>query len=716
METRTETGSVNETSERASPLPFLDLALSEDERIDDLVSRLTLQEKIQCLSTNPSVPRLGIRASGHVEGLHGLALGGPGEWGKRGTGGPVPTTTFPQAIGLAETWDPELVGRVAEVEAIEARYVFHHPSYERGGLVVRAPNADLGRDPRWGRTEECYGEDPFLTGTMAVAFARGLKGDHPRYWRCASLLKHFLANSNEDDRERSSSNFDARTFHEYYAAPFRSAIVEGGARAFMAAYNAYNGTPCAVHPVLREITVEEWGQDGIICTDGGGFRLLVSAHEAYPDLEVAAAATIRAGITQYLDDFVGAVTGALDRGLLSEAEISAAIRPNFRVMLRLGLLDPPEAVPYAAVAENDPPPWSSEEHRQLVRHVTRKSCVLLENRDHLLPLSVDGLRTIAVVGTLADRVLLDWYSGTPPYTVSPLDGIRRHVGERVQILAVTNNDTSAAVRAALDADVVVVCTGNHPTGDAGWARVARPTDGKEAVDRQSLDLDEARLLEKVVAANPRTVLVLISSFPCTIGWAKHNVPAILHLTHNSQELGTALADILFGEESPGGRLVQTWPRSIDDLPPMMDYSLTGRTYRYSELEPLYPFGYGLSYTSFQYRSVAPSAERIGSGESIELVVDLANVGAIRGDEVVQVYARFPDSTVPRPRLALVAFRRVTVEAGEAQRITLTVRATDLTYWSAEQRAFVLEPGRVELLVGGSSASLPLCMTLGAKGT
>jgi beta-glucosidase-like glycosyl hydrolase len=220
--------------------------------------------RIACWGTDPSVPRLGIRGSDHLEGLHGLALGGPGGWGGWS---PVPTTTFPQAIGLAETWDPEVVQRAAAIEGYEARSIFQNSRYKRGGLVIRAPNSDLGRDPRWGRTEECYGEDPFFNGTMAVAFVRGLQGDHPVYWQTASLLKHSLANSNEDNRGSTSSNFDERLLREYYSVPFRMGIVEGGARAYMTAYNAVNGIPCTVHPILRAITIEEWGQDGIICTD-----------------------------------------------------------------------------------------------------------------------------------------------------------------------------------------------------------------------------------------------------------------------------------------------------------------------------------------------------------------------------------------------------------------------------------------------------------------
>lgn len=683
--------------------PFQRPELPVEERIDHLLELMTLEEKIGCLSTNPSVPRLGVRASGHVEGLHGLALGGPGRWGRDE---PIPTTTFPQAIGLAETWDPELVRQVAEVEAVEARYVFHHPRYQRGGLVVRAPNADLGRDPRWGRTEECYGEDPLFNATMAVAFVRGLHGDHPRVWRAAALLKHFLANSNEDGRESSSSNFDERLWQEYYSVPFRMAIEEGGSRAFMAAYNACNGIPCATHPMLKQITVERWHQDGIICTDGGAFRLLVRAHEYYPDLAHAAKAALDAGITQFLDDYRGSVESALDSGLLTAEDIDRAIRPNFRVMIRLGLLDPPGSSPYEWVAEDAPEPWTTPEHQDLVLAVTRKSFVLLKNDRGLLPLDRTKVRSVAVIGPLADRVLIDWYSGTPDTTVSPLEGIRRGAGPAIRVRSSTNNDISDARRLAHESDVCIVCAGNHPTGDAPWAKVTRASYGKEAIDRQSLELEDETLVRDVFTHNPNTVLVLISSFPYAIVWSQENVPAILHVTHNSQALGTALADVLFGDYNPGGRLVQTWPRAIGELPPMMDYDIRhGRTYLYWRGEPLYPFGFGLSYTSFGWAAPRISHPALSANGKLDFEVEVTNTGTCDGDEVVEVYARYLDSSVPRPLQQLVAFSRVTVRRGETVKVPLCFYAERLAAWNPEKQSFEVETGRVELRVGRSSAQI-----------
>jgi beta-glucosidase len=667
---------------------------------------MTLEEKVQGLGTKPSVPRLGVEGSGHVEGLHGLALGGPGMWGDEQ---PVVTTTFPQAIGLAETWDPDVVTRVAAIEAHEARYYFQCPRYRRGGLVVRAPNADMGRDPRWGRTEECYGEDPYLNGVMAVAFVRGLQGDHPRYWRAAALLKHFFANSNENGRDRSSSDFDERLFHEYYAVPFRKAVQQGGSRAYMAAYNAHNGVPCTTQPILKDVTVAQWKQDGIICTDAGGLKFLVTAHRHYPDLYHAAAASIRAGITQFLDDYQESVTGALERGLIAETDIDAALRANFRVMIRLGLLDSPDLVPYSAIGVTaGEEPWASPDHRAAVRMATRQSIVLLKNAAHFLPLDPAKLRSIAMVGPFADRVHMDWYSGTPPYAVTPLEGLRNQVGSSIEVRHATNNDFSDVLRVARESDVCIVCTGNHPTGDAGWAQVTLPSYGKEAVDRQSLELEYEKEIQRIFAVNPRTVVVLISSFPYAIAWTQENVPAIVHLTHASQELGNALADVLFGAYNPAGRLVQTWPRSLDQLPPMMDYDIRhGRTYLYFEGEPLYPFGFGLSYTHFQYRSLRTSADSMTPDGAISVMVDIENDGDRSGEEVVQLYVRYRSSSVSRPRKELKGFQRVFIGRGETKPIVLPLAAADVAYWDTARQRFTVESGELEVMVGRSSAHIEL---------
>src|SRR6185295_5233770 len=496
--------------------------------------------------------------------------------------------------------------QAGQVEGYEARYVFQSPKYHQGGIVIRSPNADIGRDPRWGRTEECYGEDAFFNGTMVVAFAKGLQGDHPKYWQAAALMKHFLANSNENDRDKSSSDFDERLFHEYYSLPFYMGVVEGGSRAYMAAYNAVNKVPMTINPVLQRVTREQWGQDGIICTDAGAMRNLVTAHKYYPDFETAAAESVKAGIGQFLDDYRDAVRGALKKGLLTEADIDRALHGNFRVMIRLGLLDPPSRVPYASIGQEATDPWLSSKHKALALRAAQESIVLLKNSASLLPLDKRSLKSIAVIGPRANEVLLDWYSGTPPYSISPLDGIKSAAGDTVKVSYAANNDGDAAVKIARESDVAIVCVGNHPNGgfDTQWARVSVPSEGREAVDRQSITLEQEELIKAVFAANPRTIVVLISSFPYAINWTQENVPAILHMAHNSQEEGHALATVLFGDYNPAGRLVQTWPKSLEQLPPMMDYDIRhGRTYMYLRDMPIYPFGYGLSYTTFAYRDL-----------------------------------------------------------------------------------------------------------------
>jgi beta-glucosidase len=694
--------------------PFRDPGLPTELRISDLIGRMTREEKIDCLAFRAAVPRLGVEGSPHIEGYHGVAQGGPSNWGRRN---PTPTTQFPQAYGLGSTWDPELVRRVAAQEAREARYLYQSPRYARAGLIVRAPNADLARDPRWGRTEEVYGEDPFHVGTLATAFTRGLQGDDPKYWMAAALLKHFLANSNEDGRTHSSSDFDERLWREYYAKPFEMAVREGGARAMMAAYNAVNGTPAHVHPMLRDIVMKEWGQDGILCTDGGGLRLLVSDHKAFPDLPAAAAACIKAGINHFLDRHKEAVTEALARGLITEADLDQALRGLFRVSIRLGLLDPKERVPYAAIGgPNDPEPWSRPETRELVREVTRKSIVLLKNSAQLLPLDRTKVKSIGVVGPLSNQVLLDWYSGTPPYSVSPREGIERaaNPGPPPAPNAIGVNwvgDMSdAAIELARRQDVAVVCVGNHPEGNAGWEIVSSPGEGKEAVDRKALTLPAGQedFVRRVYAANPRTVVVLISSFPVALPWVAENATTLLHLTHASQELGNALADVLFGAANPGGRLAQTWPRSLEDLPPMMDYDLRhGRTYMYSTAPPQFPFGYGLSYTTFSYANLRTNRPAVASGGAVEVSVDVTNTGTRAGDEVVQLYVRYPESGVGRPGKQLRGFRRVSLEPGSTKTVALPLSAADLAYWDPGAHAWVVEPGRVELLVGRSSADADL---------
>lgn len=688
---------------------FNNPAINEEQRLDDLITRMTLDEKVDALGNNTQVPRLGIQASGSVEGLHGIVLGGP-TYGDRAN---TPTTGFPQAYGLGETWDTNLLHRVATYISTENRYLFQNAKYRKSGLIMWTPNVDLGRDPRWGRTEECYGEDAFLTSRLAVAFIKGIQGDHPKYWRNASLMKHFLSNSNEYGRTFSSSNYSDKLFREYYAYPFYKGVTEGGSQALMTAYNAYNGTPCIMHPVLRNIVMKEWGLNGTLLTDGGAFRLLLSDHKRFDnDRAAAAAACIKAGITKFLDEYKDAVYEALHRKLISVEDIEKAIRGNLRISLKLGLLDHAEDNPYAAIGVTDTvAPWSKPETKALVREATLKSVVLLKNKDHLLPLDRHKIKKIAVIGQRATEVLQDWYAGKPFYTVNVLDAIREEAGSDIEVRYVKTNRMDSARTVAAWADVAIVCVGNHPTCDAGWEQAPVISEGKEAVDRQSLQLDQEDLLLQVAQTNPNTIGVLISSFPYAINRANQTVPALLHLTQCSQELGHAVSDVIFGHYNPAGRLTQTWVKNITDLPHMMDYDIThGRTYMYFKEKPLYPFGYGLSYTRFNYSGTTLDDRVIERGDTLRVCFNLNNSGDMDGDEVVQLYVSARKHTDKDPIKQLKAFQRISLRKGETKKVELTVPYTELQVWDEKQNRFILPDKEMTLEIGASSSDIRLQTT------
>jgi beta-glucosidase len=700
---------------------YADPAAPVEARVTDLLARMTLEEKVDSFSTDPTVPRLGVVGTGHVEGLHGLALGGPGHWeGHEGRGYKtvIPTTTFPQSRGLGQTFDPELLTKAAAQEAFETRYAFG--KYHRGGLVVRAPNADLSRDPRWGRSEESYGEDPFLVGTLATAYTRGLQGDG-KYWMTASLLKHFLANSNENLRTSSSSDFDERLFQEYYSVPFRMAIEDGHANAFMTAYNSWNGTPMIVNPVLRDVVMKVWGEDGIICTDGGALTALVKDHHAYKTMAEAVAGSVHAGINQYLDDYKAPMDEALKQGLLTEADLDKNLRGVFRVMIKLGMLDANAMVADGKIGDGGGvvgDPWNAEAAKALARKVTDESIVLLKNESYadgesktkalILPLDRTKVKSIAVIGPYADTVVLDWYSGTPPYTVTPLAGIKARAGAGVSVEYADGKDLVEAAALAKRVDVAVVVIGNHPTCDAGWEKCPVGSDGKEAVDRKTLVLAQEEIAKAVLAVNPRTVVVLHASFPFTTVWSQEHVPAIVEMTHGSEEQGDGLADVLFGDYDPAGRLTQTWVKDEAELPAMMDYDIRhGRTYMYAKAKPLYAFGFGLSYTEFGYSNLKVSKTKLGAAETAMVSVDVKNMGGRAGDEVVQMYVAHEGSKVPRAAEELKGFVRVSLRAGEMKTVTMPLAAKALAYWDEGAKRFVVEGDRVEVRVGGSSEDVRL---------
>jgi len=689
--------------------PFRDPALPIEQRVDDLISRLSLEEKISLLAqVQPAIPRLGIKAfTNFTEGLHGLG------WVR---GGSVTATTFPQSSGLGETWDPELLRQVGAVEGYEARVYFKKFDGTRVGLAVRAPNVDLARDPRWGRSEESYGEDPWLVGKMSVGFIKGLQGDNPKYLLTASTMKHFLANSNEDGRTSSSSDFDERNLREYYLMPFRMGIEQANAQSYMASYNAVNKVPDTVSPFIRNIVEREWKFDGMVSTDAGSLPNLTRQFHYYPDATTAVAECVKAGISVFLDQYATPLKDALDKKLVTEADIEHNIRGNIRMRLRLGEFDPPELSPWNSIAGTEEP-WYGEKNKALARKVTQESVVLLKNADALLPLDKSKLRSIAVIGPFGDNVLIDWYAGMPPYTVTPLEGIRNKVGPGVRVRYAPDDNNRNASNLAAESDVAVVFVGNNPTCNAPFGKCALASEGKEAVDRKAIDLDPAQLslIRSVRTANARTIVVLVSSFPYAMGWVQQNVSAILHMAHSSQEEGNALADVLFGDYNPAGRLSTTWVASLTDLPPMMDYDIRkGRTYQYFKGQPQYPFGYGLSYTTFEYSNLKISAESLNAAGEISVSVDVKNTGARSGDEVVQLYVRHLNSGVERPIRELRGFERVPLQPNETRTVRLPLKGSDLGYWDADKHSFVVEPGKLSIMVGASSADVRQEKTIDVK--
>jgi beta-glucosidase len=358
----------------------------------------------------------------------------------------MPSTQFPEGVGIGRTWNPSLVRQAGAVIGREARYAYENGTTPAAALILLTPNADLARDPRWGRTQESYGEDPFFNGTIAAALIKGLQGDDLKHWQAASLLKHFMANSNERGRYASSSDFDLRLFREYYSVPFRMGFVEGGAKSYMPSYNAWNKVPMTSHPIIRDITMKEWGVDGVICTDAGGFSFQVTKHKFYPTRREATVAAIKAGINMFLlDDVTKDVKAVIEDKSLTEADLDAVLRGSFRTLIRLGLLDPPSTVSYAKL-KGAPSPVNSEEHKEVARQVSLESMVLLKNANKLLPLNNQALKSIAVIGPLANTVLMEGYSGTPPYTVSPLDAVKKKVGAGVTVNYAADNSNGAAVR------------------------------------------------------------------------------------------------------------------------------------------------------------------------------------------------------------------------------------------------------------------------------
>lgn len=695
------------SEEASTRIPFHDPELSFAERARDLVSRLTPAEKgAQMLHEAPAIPRFGIPAyNWWNECLHGVARAGI-------------ATVFPQAIGLAAMWNTRRMSEIANVISDEARAKHHEFARhdDRGyykGLTFWTPNINIFRDPRWGRGHETYGECPHLTGRLGVAFCEALQGDDPKYFKLVATPKHFAVHSGPEGLRHS---FDAlaspKDLRETYLPAFRDCIVEARAYSIMPAYNRTNGEPCASSKALLvDILRDEWEFDGYVVSDCWAIRDIHEHHKVTRTPAESAALAVKAGCDLNCGCTYEHIPEALEQGLLTEADLDICVTRLFIARLKLGMFDPPEMVPYASIPYevNDSPP-----HAELARVAAREAMVLLKNQGSLLPLPKD-LGSIAVIGPNAHdaSVLVGNYFGIPSNPTTPLAGIRAAVSPDTKVwytqgckLQGTKREglgrsalMSEAISMAERADVVVLCLGlsadiEGEQGDAG--------NSEAAGDKTSLDLPglQQALLEEIVAVGKPTVLVLISGSALSVGWADEHVHAIVQAWYPGQAAGLALADILFGDYNPAGRLPITFPRSLADVPEFTDYRMKGRTYRYAETEPLYPFGYGLSYTRFTYADVQADKAELSHGEDVEVSVTVANAGECAGDEVVQLYVKSLDAPFVVPLHELRGFERIPLEPGESRRVSFTLTTRDLSLID-EGGARVYQPGRYKVFVGGS---------------
>ncbi|MBZ5617858.1 MAG: glycoside hydrolase family 3 C-terminal domain-containing protein [Acidobacteriia bacterium] len=677
---------------------YLDPSQPIEARIADLISQMTLEEKAAQLNHLSSRnDRLHIPAwGGWNQTLHGV-------WSKQ------PTTLFPTAIAMSATWDPALVKTIADSMSDEARALYNIGAdgpRSKHGLVYRSPVINISRDPRWGRIQECFGEDPYLAGRVAVAYVQGLQGSHPKYLKVASTLKHFAVNNVETNRHSLSATVPERILMEYWLPHWKAGIVEGRAQSVMASYNQLNGVPNIANKyLLTDILRGLWKFDGFVVSDLGGIgSSLVQGAHITDKTEVAAARALEAGCD--LDDnfYEASLPVAVRAGLVSEAVVNQALTRVLRVAFRLGAFDPPEMVPFSKIG---PDVIESQPHRDLALKTALESIVLLRNKNGFLPLDRTRLKSVAVIGPQADHFETGNYFGAKPRIVSPVEGIRAKLGPAVKVEYAPGSDIlepaksadiEQAAGLARKSDLAILFLGTNLKVEA------------EGRDRQSLDLPgpQEQLLEAVCQANPKTVAVIMSGGPVSVKWASANIPAILAAWYPGEEAGTALASVLFGDYNPAGRLPYTVYDSVDQIPPQDEYDITrGFTYLYFTGKPQFAFGHGLSYTTFRYTGLKISPAQVSADGKVTVSVDVQNTGARAGYEVVQLYVHAAEASVKRPIKELRGFQRISLDPKEKRSVTFTLPAADLAFYDVKTKQFVVEPGAFDIMVGSSSEDIRL---------
>ena len=791
---------------------YLDPSAPLKDRVSNLISLMTIDEKISFLHTRqPDVPRLGISAySVGGEGAHGLLVRTYYEAWPYGD-----STVFPQPIGLSSTWDADLLHRVGDVIGNEARVYYEKDEHSRW-LTLWFPTIDMERDPRWGRNEEAYGEDPYLVGKLAAALIRGVQGDDPFYIKAACAPKHFYGNNVEKDRLSVSTNISERVKHEYYLRVFKYAFTEGKAMSLMTAYNEINGIPCIVNPENLDIVKGEWGCEGFIVCDGDDLPQTVTHHKYCETNAEAIALSMKAGVDCFTDQvnekIITAATEAYEKGLINEADIDLALTNIFNLRFRLGQFDPDELNPFTRITQDQ---LCCKEHSDTALEAARKSVVLLKN-DGILPLNSEKCGKTLIIGDLAEKNLADWYSGRPPEAISPLEALKdilpddsvsyvsihdkcaiynneengwlradedgnisfdgdehtRTTFEEIDLgfnsvsyrsiingkylnmtpdrsLACRSNDVWGwfthelflrdedtgdflphsslygnryneeqnaevdnlttglrsvklndgilpAVEAAAGYDNIIVVLGNHPL-----------INGRECFDRPAITFPRrwTSLLKRLAAVNPNIVLSLIAGYPFAFTEELKLVRAVLYASHGEQYVGKAVAEVISGEYNPAGRTSMTWYLSEDDLPDINDYDIINspRTYMYFDKPVMYPFGFGLSYTEFEYKDISAVCD----GEDFTVTCKVSNIGEFSGDEVVQLYASMHDLPVKAPIKQLCGFSRINLAPGETEIISFHVPGSELRLFDENEKAFSIIPDTITFSIGSSSADIKL---------
>ena len=698
-------------------------------RAEDLIRRMSLEEKVAQLRNDaPAIARLGLPAYNYWnEALHGVANNGI-------------ATVFPEPVGMASTWNPALMRQEGTVVGIEGRakhndYANNHNGDSKWwtGLTFWTPNVNIFRDPRWGRGQETYGEDPYLTGVMSVEFVKGMQGDDPTYILSMACAKHYAVHSGpERDRHRFNAEPSERDLYEMYLPQFEAVVREGKVGGVMGAYNAVNGVPCCADSfLLNDLLRKQWGFEGYIVSDCDAIRDIWGRrqHHYVKTPEEAAAAAIKAGCNLCCGGDYNALVRSVQQGLVTEKEIDQALYYTLWTRFKLGMFDPAEKVPYTkyAIKDNDTP-----EHGRVALEVARQSLVLLKN-DGILPLDRSRYKRIAVIGPNGDcRSMLEGnYHGSASHPVSILDGIKQVAGPNIEVTFAlgspntTNRRTAAwsqqdnvtnrpldelkaeALENAEKADLIIYVGGITPAQEG------------EGFDRDSIELPEVQqtLIKALHETGKPMVMVNCSGSAMALLWESENLPAILQAWYPGQEGGRAVAEILFGDVNPSGHLPLTFYRATADLPLFTDYSMKNRTYRYFTGKPLYAFGHGLSYTQFEYSSAKLASKTITANGTAKVTFTIENAGKYDGDDVAQIYYRHVNSAVPQPKLALCGFTRVHLKSGESTEVTVEIPAARLCYWDTEKKQYVVEPGNYEFLVGTASDDirLKLPMTITVQG-